>query len=175
MWKVKLVSDLTSEHLVIGKKWLKKNIKESDAYPSSCGRCNGTVYGLPATSWKTPEGTAVFLCIDCGLLQKSAPKMPAKKPQVTVKKDKAPPAANAKKAEKPIKKAQESQKAVDLKVSEIKGVGKATAEQLAMAGIHTAADLLALDSKTIAAKIGRKSDTQVKKWIENAKEAMQSQ
>jgi hypothetical protein len=147
-WKIKLTSSITDSTLVIGRKWLKKNLKGTDLYPSACEQCNGTVHGL-SSGWKTFDDLTVFVCFNCGFLHKP-------------------------KGKKPAEKAEPAKDAAKIKVNEIKGIGKATAEQLTMVGIKTAADLLNLDSKAIADKIGRKSDTQIKKWQDNAKASLES-
>ncbi|MHA2296896.1 MAG: hypothetical protein ACXADA_12760 [Candidatus Hodarchaeales archaeon] len=176
-WKIKLTSSITDSTLVIGRKWLKKNLKGTDLYPSACEQCNGTVHGL-SSGWKTFDDLTVFVCFNCGFLHKSAPKVTVKKQPVTKKKKKAkvePKKAVSKpKGKKPAEKAEPAKDAAKIKVNEIKGIGKATAEQLTMVGIKTAADLLNLDSKAIADKIGRKSDTQIKKWQDNAKASLES-
>jgi predicted RecB family nuclease len=54
-------------------------------------------------------------------------------------------------------------------VNQVKGIGEAAFDKLSSAGIKTIGDLLKKHSQEIATMIGRKSDSQIKKWQENAR------
>ncbi len=45
-------------------------------------------------------------------------------------------------------------------------------DKLAAAGVNTIGDLISKHSQEIATLIGRKSDVQIKKWQENAREML---
>ncbi|MHA1448836.1 MAG: hypothetical protein ACTSP4_05380 [Candidatus Hodarchaeales archaeon] len=188
MISVKMTS-IAGNSIVAGKTWFKKNLKNATKYHRACVKCGNHVYAYD--KWQTADGRAVILCLTCGFLHNKAPavktaavkkKKRSEKPAVTVKKKETTAKKKTVAVEKQVKPekvkiepVKESKTAVDPKtidISEIKGIGKATAEQLRLAGINTAADMLALDSKTIATKIGRKSDTQVKKWLTNLNEIL---
>jgi len=54
-------------------------------------------------------------------------------------------------------------------VIEVKGIGAKTLDQLTKINIVTAEELIARDPHEIAELLGRKSDTQIRKWQENAR------
>jgi large subunit ribosomal protein L13e len=76
-----------------------------------------------------------------------------------------------KKVAKPKKKAVKEKKIKEIALTEVKGLGKKTAEQLENAGIKSANKLLSLNTKKIVEKTGI-SEKKIEKLKESAKEVL---
>jgi len=185
---------------IIGKRWIKKNIPKTKriSKPRHKNPELGDIYdiGMRYLPDNPKNQINLWVCMQTGTILKSAPKLKdvpkskvkPSKPKVKV----VPKAAKAKKAVKPktkpepIPKAKpEPEVATKVKkipkkssfttitsVSEVKGIGKAVFDKLAAAGVNTIGDLISKHSQEVATLIGRKTDVQIKKWQENAREML---
>jgi hypothetical protein len=183
---------------IIGKRWVKKNIPKTKriAKPLHENSELGDIYdiGKHYIPDSPTERINLWVCMDTGTILKSSPKLkavPVPKVKKAISKPKIVPQPS--KVKKPV----EIQPKPDLKpepepivtskpkiipkkpsattltsVSEVKGIGKAAYEKLSAANVNTIGDLISKHSQEIATLIGRKSDAQVKKWQDNAREML---
>ena len=100
-------------------------------------------------------------------LVKEKVEKPIKKEKKVKKKAEEP----KKKVAKPKKKAVKEKKIKEIALTEVKGLGKKTAEQLEKAGIKSANELLSLDTKEIVEKTGI-SEKKIERLKENTKEVL---
>lgn len=177
---------------IIGKRWIKKNIPKTKriSKPRHKNPELGDIYdiGMRYLPDNPTDRINLWVCMQTGTILKSAPKLKdvpkskvkPSKPKVKV----VPKAPKAKKIVKPKPKP-EPEVATEVKkipkkssfttitsVSEVKGIGKAVFDKLAAAGVNTIGDLISKHSQEVATLIGRKSDVQIKKWQENAREML---
>lgn len=179
---------------IIGKRWVKKKIPKSKRITKTLHKepCSGAIYdiGLHYLPDDPSKPKQLWVCMTTGellkkepvLIVKPKPKVEKAKPKLIVTK---PPTKVKKKAKpvveklspipepvaEPVKSTPPVTPTVNTltPVSEVKGIGKAAFEKLSAANIKTIGDLISKHSQDIATLIGRKSDTQIKKWQENAK------
>jgi hypothetical protein len=193
-WKITLGKP--GETYVVGKRWIKKNISKSKRYSKAMHKekeCPGAIYDIGSHYLPDSpnERKKLWVCLETGRLLKSTPDL-IPRPKINFEhKKKAPqsPIPVIKKKPKPMvqpKPEPESEiipepevlkpiipKATkETSVSEIKGIGQAAFDKLSEANIRTIGDLLSRHSQEIATLIGRKSDAQIKKWQETAKEML---
>ena len=137
--------------------------------------CPGDIYYLGFQ--KLPdfeEEREVWVCMETGKLLFKKPKLreepsASKKKSPVVKKPTVAEKPSPQKITKPKSEKPSITKGSDIPISEVKGIGAKAQEQLKAIKIETIAELLAKDSDEIAKLLGRKSDTQIKKWQENAR------
>ena len=194
-WKV--ILGKPDQKYIIGKRWVKKNIPKSKriSKPLHENPEYGDIYDIGSHFLpdKPDQRVNLWVCMETGTVLKSAPKLKkaikskskpkveAKpKPKAITKKPKVKKEVIPKPEPKPepvpepvAKVAPKKPSATTLtSVSEVKGIGKAAVEKLSAVKINTIGDLISKHSQEIATLIGRKSDTQVKKWQDNAREIM---
>lgn len=196
-WKVTLGKP--NQKYIIGKRWVKKNIPKSKriSKPLHENPEYGDIYDIGSHFLpdKPDQRINLWVCMETGTVLKSAPKLkklikPRPKPKVEAKpkskvvpkKSKVKKTVIPKPEPKPepepvpepvaIITPKKSSATTMNSVTEVKGIGKAAAEKLSAANIITIGDLISKHSQEIATLIGRKSDTQVKKWQDNAREMM---
>lgn len=186
-WKITLGKPGST--YIIGRRWVKKKIPKTNRISKALHKekCPGAIYDigehyLPDSS-ENPQ--RLWVCIESGELLTKPPKhVPLPDTKKVISKPIKP------KAKKPVVKAPpkpkpiveptptpkpEPEKPVEplvteaTSVSEVKGIGKAAFDKLSDAGIKSIGDLLKKHSQEIATMIGRKSDTQIKKWQETAR------
>ncbi|MHA2306234.1 MAG: hypothetical protein ACXACU_12670 [Candidatus Hodarchaeales archaeon] len=186
---------------IIGKRWVKKNIPKSKRISKLLHENSeyGDIYdiGMHFLPNNPDQRVNLWLCMETGTVLKSAPKLKkpmeskirskiAAKPKLQVSRKKPiVKTTTAPKPEpkpepvpeiiaKPVKKAspKKASSTTLTSVSEVKGIGKAAFEKLAAVNINTIGDLISKHSQEIATLIGRKSDSQVKKWQDNAREML---
>ena len=185
---------------IIGRRWVKKNIPKSNRISKAhhSDKKYGDIYDIG--KHYLPEDPSkkvnLWICMETGSLLTKAPKIVGlpksqPKPESKVIKPKKVTPKPAKKVSKPIEPKVETPKPEPVieeapqpkvaktptiktttSVAEVKGIGKAAYEKLASAGINTIGDLISKHSQEIATLIGRKSDTQIKTWQQNAKEML---
>ena len=176
---------------IIGKRWVKKKIPKSKRITKTLHKepCSGAIYdiGLHYLPDDPSKPRQLWVCMTTGELLKKEPVLIVKlKPKVKKAKPKPIvtklPAKVKMKAKPVVEKPSPIPEPVAepvkpttptvntlTPVSEVKGIGKAVYEKLSDANIKTIGDLISKHSQEIATLIGRKSDTQIKKWQENAK------
>jgi len=189
-WKI--ILGKPDQTYIIGKRWIKKNIPKTKriSKPRHKNPELGDIYdiGMRYLPDNPTDRINLWVCMQTGTILKSAPKLKdvpkskvkPSKPKVKV----VPKAPKAKKIVKPKPKP-EPEVATEVKkipkkssfttitsVSEVKGIGKAVFDKLAAAGVNTIGDLISKHSQEVATLIGRKSDVQIKKWQENAREML---
>lgn len=189
-WKI--ILGKPDQTYIIGKRWIKKNIPKTKriSKPRHKNPELGDIYdiGMRYLPDNPTDRINLWVCMQTGTILKSAPKLKdvpkskvkPPKPKVKV----VPKAPKAKKIVKPKPKP-EPEVATEVKkipkkssfttitsVSEVKGIGKAVFDKLAAAGVNTIGDLISKHSQEVATLIGRKSDVQIKKWQENAREML---
>lgn len=196
-WKI--ILGKPDQTYIIGKRWVKKNIPKSKriSKPLHKNTEYGDIYdiGMRFLPDNPDQRVNLWVCMETGTVLKSAPKLkkPIKskakpkvevklKPKVVPKKSKVKktvipkpgPKPEPEPVPEPVAKitAKKSSATTMTSVSEVKGIGKAAVEKLAAANIYTIGDLISKHSQEIATLIGRKSDIQVKKWQDNAREMM---
>ncbi|MHA1228842.1 MAG: hypothetical protein ACTSPV_19125 [Candidatus Hodarchaeales archaeon] len=192
-WKIVLGKPDTT--YIIGKRWVKKNIPKSDRLSKALHKekeCLGDIYYIGQHYYGDSQNLVdLWVCMETGRLLTKAPNViqvsreqpkakPKPKPQYKKKEPKKAEVVKPKEesveapakveAEKPKPEVKTPKALKETSVSEVKGIGAAAFEKLSAAGINTIGDLLKMHSQEIAAAIGRKSDAQIKKWQENAKE-----
>lgn len=191
-WKI--ILGKPDQTYIIGKRWIKKNIPKTKriSKPRHKNPELGDIYdiGMRYLPDNPTDRINLWVCMQTGTILKSAPKLKdvpkskvkPSKPKVKV----VPKASKAKKIVKPKPKPKpEPEVATEVKkilkkssfttitsVSEVKGIGKAVFDKLAAAGVNTIGDLISKHSQEVATLIGRKSDVQIKKWQENAREML---
>ena len=186
---------------IIGRHWVKKNLPKKKyriAKAAHNETCSGVIYdiGFHYLPDNPSERKHLWICMETGELIKKAPsrkkipKIKAKVKKVAPKaKEVKPPiikammaaAAEEKPTPKPTTKPEPVKPVVSVtpsantltSVSEVKGIGKAVFDKLTAANIKTIGDLISKHSQEIATMIGRKSDTQIKKWQEAAQKMLQ--
>ncbi|MHA2248086.1 MAG: hypothetical protein ACXADY_24270 [Candidatus Hodarchaeales archaeon] len=179
---------------IVGKRWIKKNIPKSKRITKTLHKepCSGDIYdiGIHYLPDDTSKPKQLWVCMTTGELLKKEPVLIIKpKPKVKKTKPKPMMAKPPTKVEKKVKPVVEKPSPIPepvtesiepapttintlTPVSEVKGIGKAAYEKLSAANVKTIGDLISKHSQDIATLIGRKSDTQIKKWQENAKDML---
>jgi predicted flap endonuclease-1-like 5' DNA nuclease len=177
---------------IIGKRWIKKNIPKTKRISKPRHKIPelGDIYdiGMRYLPDNPTDQINLWVCMQTGTILKSAPKLKdVPKPKVKASKPKVKVVPKAPKAEKTVKPKPkpEPEVATEVKkipkkssfttitsVSEVKGIGKAVFDKLAAVDVNTIGDLISKHSQEVATLIGRKSDVQIKKWQENAREML---
>jgi len=189
-WKI--ILGKPDKTYIIGKRWIKKNIPKTKriSKPRHKNPELGDIYdiGMRYLPDNPTDQINLWVCMKTGTILKSAPKLKdVPKPKIKASKPKVKVVPKAPKAEKTVKPKPkpEPEVATEVKkipkkssfttitsVSEVKGIGKAVFDKLAAVGVNTIGDLISKHSQEVATLIGRKSDVQIKKWQENAREML---
>jgi len=189
-WKI--ILGKPDKTYIIGKRWIKKNIPKTKriSKPRHKNPELGDIYdiGMRYLPDNPTDQINLWVCMKTGTILKSAPKLKdVPKPKVKTPKPKVKVVPKAPKAEKIVKPKPKPEPEVAIEVkkipkkssfttitstSEVKGIGKAAFDKLAAAGVNTIGDLISKHSQEVATLIGRKSDVQIKKWQENAREML---
>ncbi|MHA1971430.1 MAG: hypothetical protein ACTSW1_00475 [Candidatus Hodarchaeales archaeon] len=192
-WKI--ILGKPDNNYIIGKRWIKKHIPKSDRFSKALHKekeCPGDIYYIGKHYYGDSKKLVdLWVCMETGRIMTKVPNVtqvsrvhpkakPKPKPQYKKKEPKKVEVVKPKEevvvaparaeVEKPKVKAKVPKASKETSVSEVKGIGAAAFDKLSAAGIKTIGDLLKMHSQEIASAIGRKSDAQIKKWQDNAKE-----
>lgn len=183
---------------IIGKRWIKKNIPKTKRISKSLHENSelGDIYdiGVHFIPDNPTEPIHLWICIETGTILRSSPRLKAiptpkakkviSEPKVLPKPSKVEKTVQIQPKPEPEPKFEPTEtpkpKIIPKKpsattitsISEVKGIGNAAYEKLTAANINTIGDLISKHSQEIATLIGRKSDAQIKKWQENAREML---